>query len=170
MNRYGEQARRWWQQLAPSDYAAMQDPEAFFTTLGEQAAAEVADLMVMLAGRGSQEGPRNLQLRAEEIVRAELLMPPRYLWDPDPDDEPEPVDEQARLEACWAEEQRFQAEVEQDYQAWLREQEVHRELRARGWTDEKIREVGHRIDLSAQAAMAQIAAIGLVEVPYAQEG
>ncbi len=167
MNRYGEQARTWWQQLAPTDYAQMQDPEAYFTKLGEQAAAEVADLTEMILERDkvSEEDKEKMRfaarLSAEEIVREEMLLPPRYVWDHDPDVE-EPVDEQALEEAYWAEEEEWLESVERDHQAWDREQKTHAELRARGWSDEKIKKVGARIDLSDPDAIGLLTQKGLL--------
>ena len=50
MNRYGRIARDHWERWAPSRYAALEDPSAFFTELGEQIEAEVAELATHLAG------------------------------------------------------------------------------------------------------------------------
>ncbi len=168
MNKYGEQAQKWWQQLAPTDYAAMQDPEAYFTKLGEQAAAEVADLTELILERDKvpEEDKEKMRfaarLSAEEIVREEMLLPPRYVWDSDPDAEEEQVDEQALEEAYWAEEEEWAATVERRQQEWEREQETHAELRARGWSDEKIKKVGARIDLSDPDAIALLTEKGLL--------
>ncbi len=175
MNRYGEQARTWWQQLAPTDYAQMQDPDAFFTRLGEQAAAEVADLTELILERDkvSEEDKEKMRfaarLSAEEIVREEMLLPPRYVWDSDPDVE-EPMDEEAQQEAYWDEYEEWLESVERDHQAWVREQKTHAELRERGWNDERIRKVGTRIDLSDPDAIALLTKQGLLEPAQTQCG
>ena len=41
MNQYGAQAQRHWQTHRAQEYAQIEDPTAFFTTLGEQIAAEI---------------------------------------------------------------------------------------------------------------------------------
>ena len=38
MNRYGVIAQRHWARWLPRQYAAISDPESFFTTLGEEVA------------------------------------------------------------------------------------------------------------------------------------
>jgi PAS domain-containing protein len=44
MNRYGVEARAYWQRWLPKRYAAIPDPTAFFTNLGEQVEQQVGDL------------------------------------------------------------------------------------------------------------------------------
>jgi hypothetical protein len=41
MNRYGVIARRHWARWLPRQYAAISDPESFFTTLGEEVARQI---------------------------------------------------------------------------------------------------------------------------------
>lgn len=41
MNRYGRQAMRHWQEFDPDRYAAIEDPEAFFTDLGEEVMQQI---------------------------------------------------------------------------------------------------------------------------------
>lgn len=84
MNRYGTQAMQMWQQLAPAALAALEDPNRHFSTLGEEAEGQVVDLTIQLTGPDVpgetyfQKVGRieNAKLRAEEIVREELLIPP----------------------------------------------------------------------------------------------
>ncbi len=165
MKRYGEQARTWWQQLAPTDYAQMQDPEAYFTRLGEQAAAEVADLTELILERDkvSEEDKEKMRfaarLSAEEIVREEMLLPPRYLWDHDPDVE-EPVDEEAQQEAYWAEDDEWDAETDEMLAQGARARRVKDELGRLGWSEERIRKADTTYDLSAPDAMAVLARNG----------
>jgi len=50
VNRYGAIARRHWERWLPEQYAAIEDPGAFFAVLGEEAARQVDDLATRLAG------------------------------------------------------------------------------------------------------------------------
>lgn len=89
MNKYAVQAMRLWEQLAPTALSEMEDPSRHFSTLGEEALEQVTSLALQL------EGPdvpgetyfekvgriQNATLRAEEIVRADLLMPPPDVQD-----------------------------------------------------------------------------------------
>ncbi|GAB2748241.1 TnpV protein [Sinomonas soli] len=98
MNRYGRQAETMWKQACPKRYEELEDPEAFFTDLGEQAMEMVAELEARIAGPdvpgeayleklGRLNAARN---QAEEIARAEILAPPETeepeTEDEDPDD------------------------------------------------------------------------------------
>ena len=84
MNHYGLQARNHWARHLPGRYAALPDPETFFTDLGNQAARQISDLMVDLAGDDQpgegfmrKQGRLNMaRLRAEEIVLPELTLLP----------------------------------------------------------------------------------------------
>ncbi|WP_245828047.1 TnpV protein [Sinomonas mesophila] len=84
MNKYGRQAETMWKLAAPARYAELEDPEAFFTGLGEQAMEMVLELETKIAGPdrpgeaylekvGRLNAARN---QAEEIARAEILAPP----------------------------------------------------------------------------------------------
>lgn len=50
MNKYGAMAQKHWQRWLPKRYAALDDPEAFFTELGEHVSDEIATLERDLAG------------------------------------------------------------------------------------------------------------------------
>ena len=99
MNTYGKRAQQAWQQLAPSAYAQIPDPNQHFSTLGREAQDQIADLTTQLVGPDEpgesfehKVGRLNsAKMRAEEIVAADLLTPPREQWDPtnDPGDEPD---------------------------------------------------------------------------------
>jgi hypothetical protein len=54
VNRYGEQALRHWRAYLPTSYGRLEDPEEFFTDLGEQADAEIEDRYLEYAGRMSR--------------------------------------------------------------------------------------------------------------------
>ena len=83
MNRYGKFAQDTWKALAPAQYALIPDPEAWFTTLGEEAENSVGELTVQIAGPDptgeaylEKVGRLNAaRMQAEEIVRAEMLTP-----------------------------------------------------------------------------------------------
>lgn len=83
MNTYGKFAQDTWKMLAPSQYALIPDPEAWFTDLGKQAETAAVDLMMQLEGpdiKGEtyleKVGRINSAKRqAEEIIRAEMLTP-----------------------------------------------------------------------------------------------
>jgi hypothetical protein len=50
MNRYGRQAMRHWQENLPQRYRQIEDPETFFTHLGEQMQQQVIEGKRSLAG------------------------------------------------------------------------------------------------------------------------
>ena len=89
MNQYGGLARQHWMRWRPATYAAMTDPAAYFTDLGEQAASEITRLWAqMRAQAGNPPGEdylarvarlNALRRQAEEIVLADLiLLPPEH--------------------------------------------------------------------------------------------
>ena len=50
MNRYGARAMRHWQEFDPERFEAIEDPQAFFTTLGAEVEQEIETLAAALAG------------------------------------------------------------------------------------------------------------------------
>lgn len=99
MNTYGKFAQDTWKMLAPSQYALIPDPEAWFSDLGKEAETAVVNLMMQLEGpdiKGEtylqKVGRINAAKRqAEEIIRAEMLTPqPEDLEDEKEDEEDEP--------------------------------------------------------------------------------
>jgi hypothetical protein len=50
VNKYGALAQKHWQRWLPKRYAALDNPEAFFTELGEHVSDEIATLSDALAG------------------------------------------------------------------------------------------------------------------------
>jgi hypothetical protein len=96
MNHYGVTAQRHWERWLPERYATIQDPGSFFSTLGEEAAKQIADLTLDLAGDDPpgedylvKVGRLNMaRLQAEEIVlREQVLLTPEPGADPDTGDE-----------------------------------------------------------------------------------
>ena len=100
MNHYGTLAQRRWKRWLPQRYAAIQDPDSFFLTLGEEVAQQIGDLGLDLAG-GDPPGEGYLEkagrlhmarLQAEEIVLTErVLLEPEPGADPDSSDPEEPA-------------------------------------------------------------------------------
>ena len=95
MNQYGAMAERHWRRWLPERYQAIQDPDSFFSILGEETAIQIADLAVVLAGddppgEGYLEkvGRLNMaRLQAEERVLAErVLLEPEPAADQYPDE------------------------------------------------------------------------------------
>jgi hypothetical protein len=85
-------AQRHWARWLPERYAAIPDPNSFFSVLGEEVAQQIADLSLDLAGddppgEGYLEkvGRLNMaRLQAEEIVLKErILLEPEPGADPD---------------------------------------------------------------------------------------
>ena len=83
MNQYGRFAEQSWQMLAPARYAALEDPNHFFSTLGQEAQTRVVWLAEQMQGPDptgetywEKVGRLNaIRMQAEEIVRAEMLAP-----------------------------------------------------------------------------------------------
>ena len=82
MNHYGEMARRHWARWLPQQYAAIEDPDSFFTDLGNRVSDRIAELADRFAGdsppgegyldRAGRLGQARRQ--AEEIVLAEMIL------------------------------------------------------------------------------------------------
>jgi hypothetical protein len=82
VNRYGVIARRHWARWLPRQYAAIGDPESFFTTLGEEVARQIDDLTDELAGetgQGDSYLARVGQLIAARAIAEEFILPQRVL-------------------------------------------------------------------------------------------
>lgn len=100
MNQYGAMAQRHWARWLPERYAAISDPDSFFSNLGQEAATRIAGLAAELAGSDPpgegylvKVGRLNMaRLQAEEVVLQELiLLPPEPGADEDPDDQETPT-------------------------------------------------------------------------------
>ena len=128
MNRYGLMAQRHWAQWLPQRYATISEPDSYFSTLGQEAARQIEELTLELAG-DDQPGEEYLakagrltaaRSRAEEIVLPQRVLPaPEPQTSQDPDDGslpagslalPEVVD---RSHPAWAEVNAEQTEREQ---------------------------------------------------------
>lgn len=102
MNRFGRWAETVWRTLAPTAYDEIPDPRAHFSALGVEAESQWGTLWPQLAGRDSPAEDfhmkvgriENAKLRAEEIIRADLLTPPPDVQECEPgEDEPDPLAE-----------------------------------------------------------------------------
>jgi hypothetical protein len=86
MNRYGVIAQRHWARWLPRQYAAISDPESFFTTLGEGVARQIDDLTDELVGEIRQSDSYLAhvgRLFAARAIAEELVLPQRVLPDPE---------------------------------------------------------------------------------------
>ncbi|MEJ3743141.1 hypothetical protein WEI85_07630 [Actinomycetes bacterium KLBMP 9797] len=92
MNQYGAQARRHWQTHLPRRYAQIEDPETYFTDLGEQIAQQIQDKARAIAGPDPEQetyldkvGRLNMaRLTAESDVLRETLPEPEIDLSPTP--------------------------------------------------------------------------------------
>ena len=88
MNSYGRRAMEHWRRWLPARYSSIQDPEAFFSMLGQQAESQILDLAEQLEGpdlpgEGYLEKVGRLNMakkQAEEWVLREVI-----LLDPEPE-------------------------------------------------------------------------------------
>ena len=91
MNKYGQQARTYWETERPEALSQIPDPTEFFSTLGQQIQDQVIDLSQQLAGpdptgEGYLEKVGRLNsatMEAEEIVMNDLV------YSQEPEGEPE---------------------------------------------------------------------------------
>jgi hypothetical protein len=100
MSDYAAIAKTNWMRLAPSQYEALENPEAFFQNLASHAEDQIDQLQLSLEGQDSPSedflakwGRLNAaKQQAEEIVISEVLTPPKDQWETDPQDESETPD------------------------------------------------------------------------------
>ena len=106
MNDYGHLAMVHWRRWLPARYAAIQEPEAFFSTLGRQAENQVLDLAEQLEGpdlpgEGYLEkvGRLNMaRMQAEELVLREVILLEPEKAETDDDEDPNSMDLFVRLQ------------------------------------------------------------------------
>jgi hypothetical protein len=75
VNRYGVIAQRHWTRWLPRQYAAISDPETFFTTLGEEVARRIDDLTDELVGEIVQSDSFAARAIAEELILPQRVLP-----------------------------------------------------------------------------------------------
>jgi len=106
VNVYGRRAMEHWRRWLPARYATIQDPEAFFSTLGLQAESQVLDLAEQLEGpdlpgEGYLEkvGRLNMaRMQAEELVLREVILLEPEKAETDDDEDPNSMDLFVRLQ------------------------------------------------------------------------
>ena len=87
MNKYGTMARSHWETWLPERYAAIQEPDSFFSTLGQEAERQVEELADQIAGEGRPgEGylERAGRLAAARSQAEEIVLPQVILLEPEP--------------------------------------------------------------------------------------
>jgi hypothetical protein len=100
VNWYGATAMRHWARWRPRAYAGISDPDAFFTELGEEMAAQVEELADYLAGEDRpDEGylDRVARLFTVRMVAEEIVLPQRVWPEPSPGRSRERGDRQRAL-------------------------------------------------------------------------
>lgn len=88
MNKYGTIGQQHWAKYAPARYAVLEDPERFFTELGEQVAAEVAASLSALEQTIPADTPylekvgtlNAMRSQAEEAALTELVFSVEAEW------------------------------------------------------------------------------------------
>ena len=129
MNRYGAMARSHWARWMPQQYAAISDPDSFFSKIGQEAARQIDELTTELAGDG-QPGEDYLaragRLTAARSQAEEIILPQQVLLPPEPgiSEDPEQNDQPPtatgrplivdRAHPLWAEVDAEQQELAQD--------------------------------------------------------
>ena len=109
MNRYGTMARSHWARWLPQQYAAISDPDSFFSAIGQEAARQIDELTTELAGDG-QPGEDYLaragRLAAARSQAEEIVLPQQVLPPPEPgasqdpqENDPPPASYELKLEA-----------------------------------------------------------------------
>ncbi|RBM18098.1 hypothetical protein DI005_20100 [Prauserella sp. PE36] len=99
MNRYGELAQRHWQTFLPRRYSQIEDPQAFFTTLGAEVEQEIDQMTEDLLAHQdpsperdylAEIGRRNAaRSQAREKVLAERVLLPAEPGSPQDEEPPE---------------------------------------------------------------------------------
>ncbi|HUL27351.1 MAG TPA: hypothetical protein VLW44_16460 [Streptosporangiaceae bacterium] len=87
MNHYGATAQRHWARWLPQRYAAIPDPDSFFSALGEEAAGQIADLALDLAGDDPPGGDYLVKvgrLNMARLLAEEIVLPQQVLLPPEP--------------------------------------------------------------------------------------
>src|ERR1017187_3591632 len=88
MNRYGAMAQSHWARWLPQRYATINDPDSFFSTLGQETARQNDELAANLAGN-DQPGEGYLakagRLTAERGQAEEIILPQQVLLAPEPE-------------------------------------------------------------------------------------
>lgn len=101
MNKYGDQALEHWRTFLPTRFAAIEDPETYFTDWGEEIGSQIIELADQLAGPTpageefmQRVGRLNMaRMQAEEKVLTEQVLLPAEPGSPmDEDSDQAPTD------------------------------------------------------------------------------
>lgn len=96
MNKYGTMARSHWETWLPERYAAIREPDSFFSTLGQEAEQQIEELADQIAGDG-QPGEGYLEragrLAAARSQAEEIVLPQMVLPEPEPGPAADPAEE-----------------------------------------------------------------------------
>ena len=87
MNRYGLMAQRHWAQWLPQRYATISEPDSYFSALGQEAARQIEDLTLELAGDdrpGEEYLAKAGRLTAARSRAEEIVLPEQILLAPEP--------------------------------------------------------------------------------------
>jgi len=94
MNEYGQMALDHWQRWLPQRFSQIEDPNSFFSTLGDQVATRIADLTLELAGEdppGETFMTKLGRLNNAAQRARETVLPETVLLEPETDeDDPQP--------------------------------------------------------------------------------
>jgi len=96
MNRYGLMARTHWERWLPAQYAAIEDPDSFFSDLGGRAEARIDELAAELTGEdrpGEGYLAKAGRLGQARRTAQEIVLTGMILLDPEPgadEDQEEP--------------------------------------------------------------------------------
>ena len=129
MNRYGAMARSHWARWLPHRYATINDPDSFFSALGQETARQIDELTADLAG-DDQPGEGYLakagRLAAARSQAEEIILPQQVLLPPEPETSEDPEENDLppagterpliidRSHPLWAEVNAEQQELAQD--------------------------------------------------------
>ena len=129
MNQYGAMARSHWARWLPQRYATINDPDSFFSTLGQDTARQIDELTAELAG-DDQPGEGYLakagRLTAARSQAEEIILPQQVLRAPEPETSQDPEENDLpsagterpliidRSHPLWAEVNAEQQELAQD--------------------------------------------------------
>ena len=129
MNQYGAMARSHWTRWLPHRYATINDPDSFFSTLGQDTARQIDELTAELAG-DDQPGEGYLakagRLTAARSQAEEIILPQQVLLAPEPGTSEDPEENDlppavtgrpaviGRSHPLWAEVNAEQQELAQD--------------------------------------------------------
>jgi hypothetical protein len=101
VNKYGIMARSHWERWLPERYAAIREPDSFFSTLGQEAERQVEELADQIAGDG-QPGEGYLEragrLAAARSQAEEIVLPQMVLPEPEPGPTADPAEQTAPQE------------------------------------------------------------------------